>query len=119
MSHARIPLALSLAVMLLASEAAHAKGAQPALPANNPAKWATPKDTPSWLMRGLQVVGVDIDVDPAGHVTNCRITQSAGGLLDDHTCYLIRSRARFKPARDDQGKPTAGIFSTRVRWQRY
>jgi periplasmic protein TonB len=50
-------------------------------------------------------VVADITVGPEGRVSDCKIAQSSGHqLLDDTTCKIIVTRARFIPARDKDGK---------------
>src|SRR5687767_11924526 len=49
---------------------------------------------------------VRLEVGPNGRVTNCAILQSSGSAaLDSATCRIMRSRARFTPARDAAGTP--------------
>ena len=64
------------------------------------------------------LVGFRLLVGPNGRVADCTITLSSGVLsLDSATCRILRSRARFTPARDDLGNPTAGADSGRVAWR--
>ncbi|HEX8214861.1 MAG TPA: energy transducer TonB [Allosphingosinicella sp.] len=53
-----------------------------------------------------------------GRVTGCTITQSSGSsLLDSTTCRILRSRARFAPARDAAGNPQTGVVRTVIAWR--
>ena len=62
-------------------------------------------------------VGFSLDVGPDGRVTGCEVTSSSGSkILDTTTCTLMRARARFRPALDRNGNPTADRISARVRW---
>ena len=36
--------------------------------------------------------------------------------LDKATCKYASSRARFAPAKDGEGQPTTGSYSSRVKW---
>lgn len=46
-------------------------------------------------------------VEADGRVSQCRVTRSSGSrLLDAATCRLIQQRFRFRPSRDDRGRPT-------------
>jgi len=46
-----------------------------------------------------------LSIDPQGVVTRCMIVRTSGyRSLDDATCRIIQKRARFAPARDDDGK---------------
>lgn len=51
-------------------------------------------------------VRVRLTIGTDGRVTGCTVTGSSGSSsLDNTTCRLLRSRARFTPARDNQGNP--------------
>jgi protein TonB len=57
------------------------------------------------------VVGTD------GRVTGCTIVGSSGSsTLDSATCRLMKSRARFTPARDSTGNPTTDSVASTIRW---
>lgn len=56
-------------------------------------------------------------VGPEGRVTECTITSSSGSAsLDAATCELMRTRARFTPARDEHGNATTDTVNSRIRW---
>jgi protein TonB len=58
-----------------------------------------------------------LTVGTDGRVTNCEVTGSSGSsALDSTTCRLMRSRARFTPARDSGGNPTTDSVSSSIRW---
>lgn len=89
------------------------------IPANAASYWVTGSDYPV----GLNIDGLGgissfrVDVASNGKVLNCMITASSGHReLDDRTCQLITSRARFHPAVDTRGRPVEGSYSNRVRW---
>ena len=91
-----------------------------AAPRGNPGGWITNSDyRPSWINRGFAgVAGFTLQIDANGRVTNCAITQSTGhAQLDTATCRLLRSRARFTPARDSSGAIVAGSYSSSVAWE--
>jgi len=53
-----------------------------------------------------------------GRVASCELTGTTGNrALDDATCRLITSRARFEPATDQSGAKVVGTFSGSVRWE--
>jgi protein TonB len=63
-------------------------------------------------------VTVSLTIGSTGRVTGCSTTASSGsGTLDSATCRILRSRARFTPARDNRGNPTAGTHSQRITWR--
>lgn len=52
------------------------------------------------------MVGTELIVGTNGRPTACRVTQSSGyKILDDKTCKVLMSRAKFSPAHDLQGNP--------------
>jgi TonB family protein len=63
-------------------------------------------------------VVVRLAVDPRGKATDCTaVVKSGYRSLDEQTCSLYLSRARFKPALDGEGRPTAGIFVAIQTWR--
>ena len=90
-----------------------------AKPRNNPGEWLRDRDyKSSWVRREYQgVAGFRLDIAASGKVSGCRVTSTTGHPeLDEATCQLIQSRARFEPARGKNGEPVAGSFSSSVRW---
>ena len=60
----------------------------------------------------------DLDVSAEGRVTACRVTRSSGEpSLDERTCRIMRTRARFRPARDSSGNPVADVYSSMLAWR--
>lgn len=52
-----------------------------------------------------------------GRVSGCEVTRSSGNPeLDEHTCLLIESRFRYRPARDATGRPVADVLFGRHQW---
>lgn len=68
-------------------------------------------------VEGTAVAQLTIGTD--GRVEGCSIVQSTGNsALDSATCRVLRSRARFTPARDSNGNPTTDTITTPpIRWQ--
>ena len=90
-----------------------------AVPKGSPASWATPDDYPTSEMRqGVEgTTRFRVSIGPDGRVTGCEVTGSSGnGNLDAKACQVISRRARFTPAMDGEGNPTAGSFASSVRW---
>jgi|tagenome__1003787_1003787.scaffolds.fasta_scaffold20988900_12 TonB family protein len=80
----------------------------------------SPDDYPAEALdRGDQGrVGVLIRTDATGAVIDCTVEESsASPILDKQTCELARTRAKFKPALDRQGRATAGEYRTRISWK--
>ena len=49
---------------------------------------------------------VSLRVEPDGSADNCRVVRSSGDtIIDRNLCPLVTSRLRFRPARDDRGRP--------------
>jgi periplasmic protein TonB len=92
----------------------------PATPKGNPGSWANTNDYPSAALSKEQegTTGFSVTIGPDGRVISCSITSSSGhASLDSTTCAKVKSRARFNPAKDADGNPTTGSYSSRVRWQ--
>jgi protein TonB len=93
---------------------------QPAKARANLASYFSDDDYPQDAIRNEQqgTTGVRLDVGPDGRVTNCVVTSSSGSSsLDNTTCRLLKSRARFTPATDSTGAKTTDTQTTRIRWQ--
>ena len=90
-----------------------------ATPRGKPGTWVTNADyRPRWIREELTgSARFTLSIDAAGKVTGCTITRSTGhAALDTTTCELVTKRARFDAARDGNGKPVAGSFSSTIRW---
>jgi protein TonB len=62
--------------------------------------------------------GFRLDIGPDGRVTNCTVTSSSGSsLLDNTTCRIMRSRARFTPAHDSNGNPISDTHDDAIIWR--
>jgi protein TonB len=83
------------------------------------ASYISDADYPASAQRNEEqgTTGFRLTVGPDGRVSNCAITSSSGSsALDQATCRIMRSRARFTPARDNMGNPTNDTVSHRIRW---
>ncbi len=92
---------------------------QPAKARANLASYITDEDYPADALRNEQsgTTGFRLEIGPDGRVTNCSITRSSGASsLDNATCRILRSRARFTPATDSSGAKTNDTFSSAIRW---
>ncbi len=86
----------------------------------NRESWVTVADNhPDADRLGLEgTVQVDLLVDEAGVVTECRVVQGSGhAVLDEHTCTLLADRARFRAATDQSGRAVRGRFRHALTWQ--
>jgi TonB family protein len=84
-----------------------------------PAGFFMSGDYPAAALRAHQSgqTTVRLDIGPDGRVISCGVLASSGHRsLDDRTCLILSRRARFEPALDAAGAPTAAPFVTRVRW---
>lgn len=64
------------------------------------------------------VVGFTLVVDPDGRVSDCSITGPSGSAdLDAATCRILRSRARYTPARNAAGEPVSGSDRGAMTWR--
>lgn len=115
---------LALDGALLASEASACDEAKPAVaPARAKANLVSlfsDQDYPAAALAAREqgVVGFALDVGANGRVAACAVTRSSGSAaLDDATCRVLRSRARFTPALDSAGAPTADRMLGRIIWR--
>jgi len=61
---------------------------------------------------------VRLTITTDGRVSQCEVMSSSGSqVLDRATCDILQRRARFKPALDNQGRPTIDYFTQKVRWE--
>lgn len=77
------------------------------------------EDYPQSAIRNEEqgTTAVSLTIGPDGRVSGCNITTSSGSnALDQATCNVIKRRARFTAAKDQNGQPTTGSFSQRIRW---
>ncbi len=93
------------------SQAAGARGDE--------ASWVTTDDYPPAALReekeGTSVISWTINTQ--GRVEGCRTVQSSGSSdLDDAACRALTRRAKYTPAKDQNGNPIATTKSRRVRW---
>ena len=76
-------------------------------------------DYPASSLRNNEqgTTGVRITVGTDGRVADCQVTQSSGSsALDSATCSIIRRRAKYTPAKNDDGSAAMGSDSVRIRW---
>lgn len=96
------------------------RGPNSKVSARNPGSWVTNDDYPAAAIReNMQgTVRFSLDVDEYGRPTGCSVVKSSGWpILDDTTCALLRRRARFLPATDENGVAIAGNYTNRFRWE--
>ena len=89
-------------------------------PRGREAEWVTTDDYPSSAIReeaeGTTATRISVGAD--GRVTAYEVTSSSGNAaLDQAACRNLQRRARFEPALDRDGNPTASTYTKRVRWQ--
>jgi protein TonB len=93
---------------------------EPARARANLASYVSDDDYPASAMRNDEegTTGFRLTVGTDGRVTNCAITSSSGSTaLDNATCRIMRSRARFTPAHDSSGQPTTDTVTSRITWR--
>ena len=57
-------------------------------------------------------------IDEVGKVTDCTIIETSGiAVLDAQTCVIARQRAKFDPARGQDGKPAKDAHIARIKWR--
>ncbi|MEJ5977420.1 energy transducer TonB [Novosphingobium sp. PS1R-30] len=81
----------------------------PATPVE-PNTWFNSKDNPKTAMRVAERGHVTYTIDVAADGTPLRCTPDEKSDLDHDVCALVMKRARFLPAKDDQGRAVAGTY---------
>ncbi|MFM7379470.1 MAG: energy transducer TonB [Erythrobacter sp.] len=91
------------------------------VPIGNEALWVTNADYPldAWRDGEAGDIFYELKVNRAGKVTGCTADEgTASARLKAETCRLLRERAQFEPARDEQGRAVASVYSGVVSWKR-
>lgn len=95
------------------------RGGAGLMPVGDSSRWITEADYPAEARAARESgeVAFVVTVDDAGLVSDCRVTRSSGSkLLDKTTCRLMRQRARFVAARDQDNEPTSASWAGSVTW---
>lgn len=95
------------------SQAASARGDVRALFSADDYPAAAQRDEATGTAQARLTIGTD------GRVTACSITKSTGNsALDSATCNVLRRRARFTPAKDQNGNPISDSYTTpNITWR--
>jgi len=121
-------VAAALLALLLAQPSARppapapapAPDAAPLRPTAWPFRLFTDEDYPAAALRAREQgrVVYRIEIGPDGRVSGCAVRRSSGSAsLDAATCRIVRSRARFAPARDGAGRPVRDHRDGDVLWR--
>jgi len=70
------------------------------------------------LRRGEQgTVEFRMFIGSDGLPKDCTVFGTSGSvLLDQRTCWIMKRRAKFEPARDQSGNAIASLIVARIRW---
>lgn len=120
-----VALAMVLAVC---AGSADAKRARPARKAGAPQlqplgryqDWFGMRDYPqeAAIAREQGTSGFELEIDSNGLPADCKIIKPSGSkALDDRTCTIMMSRARFRPKLDAKGRPVSTIFRHSMIWK--
>ena len=96
-----------------------ARKIEPARARANLGSYVSDADYPSSAVRNEEqgTTRFRLGVGPDGRVTECTVTGSSGSsALDSATCRLMKSRARFTPAHDSEGRRVPDSVSSAIRW---
>ena len=91
-----------------------------ATPTNRASGWITNDDYPRRALvdEAEGSAQYSLVIGTNGRVASCELTSPTGNrALDDATCRLLISRARFEPATDESGAKVLGTYTGSVRWQ--
>jgi len=113
-------LAIAAAAPLRAGDTAPpADRSSPPEPIGSPAAWVSADDYPRVeFQNGFQGrVGIRLSIDKAGKAYLCDVTGSSGSPgLDKETCIAALAKARFRPARNENGEAVHGSYSYFTTW---
>jgi len=85
----------------------------------NLASYVSNDDYPEAAIRGEEqgTTAFRLEVGPNGRVTSCTVTSSSGSSsLDATTCRLMKSRAKYTPAKDSAGNAVSDSDNGRIKW---
>jgi TonB family protein len=80
----------------------------------------SPEDYPAIALNHNQQGSVTMTflVDEKGAVADCSVDDSSGvPALDTMSCYVVKNRAKFEPARGSDGKPIRSAYTETVVWR--
>jgi TonB family protein len=84
----------------------------------NPGAIITDRDYPPSQHNKEGTTRFDLMVGPDGKPVSCTTTLSSGHeVLDQTACNAFMKRARFSPAKDENGNPTTGRYKGSVTWK--
>jgi len=111
-------MVMRLVLVGIALSVASCTSGTPARPIAPLATYISSDDYPTGLEHHQEGrVSLNLDIEPSGRVVACRVTESSGSAqLDRTACRVMRSRARFEPARNARGVAVAGRFRAAVQW---
>jgi TonB family protein len=90
------------------------------MPTGSPGYWTSDMDYPAGAVRRKEegTVGFAMLIDPNGKVGQCLVTESSGfPELDQVTCGVMLVRGKFKPGRDENGKPIYDRYKGFLTWR--
>lgn len=99
-----------------AEQAALAASAEPV---GSPGGWLKNGDYPTPALRAGHngIVQFRLDIDEKGKITGCRVLhRTSPDDFADLTCKLIGKRAKFRPARNQDGSPVKSYYVNRARF---
>lgn len=82
--------------------------------------WFRNEDTPvkEIVSRGIATLVFRVTTNPQGKVHICEVEISSGNpRIDARTCQITMKRARFKPARSQDGTAAYGVFRMPISWK--
>lgn len=88
-------------------------------PRTKPGSWLTNADYPSGAALAAQngIVQFRLDIDETGKVASCRVLHRTNpDSFSALTCKRISQRAKFRPARDKNGKPVRSYYVDKARF---
>lgn len=113
---------IAIGALFIATSAAAQSLASDPMPLGRVGTWLDVEAAPLKLMKKLEkksiVIRFTLSVGPDGRAIGCthdgrkKLAKTFGEL----TCSQLLRRARFKPAKDAQGSPVNGTYSSIATW---
>jgi periplasmic protein TonB len=96
----------------------HESRAAPAEPVSDYTRLVPPYTSEAILHDVSASVALRVELDELGRVVHASVLKGAGYGLDEQALRTIRAY-RFRPARDEHGRPVRAVFGWRIVWPSY
>lgn len=119
----RVSYCLAISALFIATSAAAQYAAARPIPRGNIGSWLDVGAVPPAMLKKLKkkkiITRFTLSVGVDGRVTGCTHDGRKGleKEFGEFTCSQLLRRARFSPAKDAQGSPVIGSYSSVATWE--